>query len=541
MKRCPTCQRTYSDEALNFCREDGAPLMQDYSSPLAAQAPSNNLDQNRSDAVSTILLRSDDLLGGALASSALAPPSRRRSSRKVIDSLAVLPLVNAGDDPETEYLSDGITESLINKLARMPKLRVMARSTVFHYKGREIDPRLVGQDLGVRAVLTGRVIHQGDRLFIAAELVNTMDGAHIWGEQYNRPFSDIFEMQEEIAREITDKLRLKLTRNEKKTLSKRNTKNPAAYQLYLKGRYHWNKRTGEGLREGLKFFQQAIELDPDYASAYAGMSDSYTLLVVREELSPEEGFAKAKAAAEMALKIDDALGKAHASMAHVLLHQWEWEGAEREFNRSFELNSSYPSGHHWYSEYLIATGRLDEAVSEAKQAHELDPLSRIINVNIADVLYYARRYDESIKQSRKTIEMDNTFWIAHIVLAKAFLEKGFYDEAIAELHKAAKLSEGSTEVMSLHGYAYAVSGNRERAQEVLDGLSKQSERRPVSPFHFARIFAGLNEPDMAFHHLDQAFERLAVPLYTFKVDPRFDNLRSDPRRIDLLRRMNLPA
>jgi TolB-like protein len=334
-----------------------------------------------------------------------SPKSSRRS--KAIDSLAILPLENASADSDMEYFSDGVTESIINALSQLPKLRVVARSTVFRYKGREADPQKVGQQLGVRAVLTGRVRQAGDELMIAVELIDVPNDEHLWGEHYNRKLSGIFDVQEEIAKEISERLRLKLTGAQKKRLAKRYTANAEAYQLYLRGRYFWYKRTEEALRKSIAYFNQAIAADPSYAAAYAGLSDSYALLALRGIIAPREGLLQAKAAARKALEIDDLLGEACASLAHARLHDWDWSGLDEEFKRAIGLNPGHAIAYHWYSEYLMAMGRLDESIAIIKQGQETDPISPVIIATLGYTLLFAREYDQAIEQFRKALELDS--------------------------------------------------------------------------------------------------------------------------------------
>jgi serine/threonine protein kinase len=458
---------------------------------------------------------------------------------RIISSLAILPLVNASADAEVEYFSDGITESLINNLSQLRQLRVMAHSTVFRYKGQEIDPRQVGSELKVHAVLIGRVLQRGNRLNIRAELVDVRDGARLWGEHYDRSLADIFAVQEEIAREIYENLRLKLTGEEKQRLIKRPTENNLAYHAYLKGRYCWNKRTNEWLEKGMEHFQEAIELDSNYAAAYAGLSDSYTLLVIKEALPPSDGFSRAKAAATTALRIDESLAEAHASLAHAMLHNWEWTSAETEFKKAIEINPAYPSAHHWYSEYWEATGYLDKAIAEAKTAQELDPLSLITNVHLADLLYFARRYEESVEQAMKTLDFDQNFAPAHQTLARAYAEMGMYEEALSELQITLQLRQDSMECAWLMGHIYAVSGRTDEARDVLDQLIEQSMNRYVSPCGLAFIHVGLGETDQAFTWLEKAYEQHCGELFDLKVEPKYDSLRSDPRFRHLLERIGL--
>ena len=467
------------------------------------------------------------------------PITAVRRLRKSIRSLAVLPLVNASEDPGMDYFSDGITESIINTLSHLPKVKVIARNTVFRYRDREIDPQAAGRELGVQAVLTGRVRQVEDNLFISAELTSIEDGSQVWGEHYHRKLSDIFQIQQEITKEITDKLRLKLNRGEKGRVNRAYTGNVEAYHAYLKGRYFWNKRTNESLHKGIEYFKQAIELDPAYAAAYAGLSDSFVLLVTRERMPAVEGLSKAKAAAEMALKIDDKLAEAHASRAHATLHNLEWDEAEKEFRRAIELNPGYATAHHWYTEYLLATGQLDEAVAEAKLAADLDPLSLIISSHFGDVLYFARRYDESIDQCRKTLEMDPHFFAARIDLGRAYAQKGMFEQGLEEIHKARELIPDTLEGAWMIGSILASAGRTEEAQKVLTHLHEESKHRFVSPTGIASIHAALGEKDQAFEWLDKACRNNDLDLFHLKVDPGLDSLRSDPRFPDLLQRIGL--
>lgn len=475
-----------------------------------------------------------------VAASRKTQTTRRSRSRKAIDSLAILPLLNASGDPDTEYLSDGITESIINNLSQLPKLRVMARSTVFRYKGKDVDPQSVGQELGVRAALTGRVLHRGDLLIIKAELVDAEDGSHLWGEQYNRELSDIFTIEEEISREISDKLRLKLSGAEKKRLTKRYTENTEAYRLYLKGRFYWNKRTEDGLKRGIEYFQKAIESDPGYALAYAGLADSYNILASYSALAPKEAFPRAKAAAIRALELDDKLAEAHTSLAFIKFgYDWDWAESEREFKQAIQLNPGYAIAHNFYAVILAALGRFDEAMAQIKKAHELDPLSLPINTNLGWLLYLARRYDESIHQYLKTIELDEGFPLAHRRLAQTYERKQMYSEAVAEFQKAITLSGEDVEVLSARGHFYAILGETEKANEVLQRLHALEGSRYVPAYLVARIYLGLGDNDRVFELLDKAYQERYGYLAYLNVEPLFDRIRSDPRFSELVRRMGL--
>ena len=479
---------------------------------------------------------------GAVTSSAFrkTQSTRRVRSRRAIDSLAILPLINAGGDPDTEYLSDGITESIINNLSQLPKLRVMARSTVFRYKGKEVDPQRVGQELGVRASLSGRVLQRGDLLIIRAELVDTEDGSHLWGEQYNRKLSDIFTIEEEISREISDKLRLKLSGAEKKQLTKRYTENTEAYQLYLKGRFYWNKRTPEGLTKGIEYFQQAIVSDPGYALAYAGLADSYNILVSYSALAPHDAFPKAKAAAAKALEIDGKLAEAHTSLAFVKFgYDWDWAEAERGFKQAIQLNPGYAFAHNFYAVLLSALGRFDEAFVLIRNAQQLDPLSLPINTNLGWLLYLARRYDEAIQQYLKAIDLDDGFPLAHRRLAQTYEQNHRYSEADAEYQKAVALSGEDVELLSARGHFYAIVGEIDKANGVLKQLEAFGKSRYVPAYLIARIYLGLGEIDRVFDLLEKAREEKYGYLAYLDVEPMFDGIRADPRFEELIHRVGL--
>ncbi len=461
---------------------------------------------------------------------------------KAIDSIAVLPFANASGDPNAEYLSDGITENLINNLSQLPKLRVVPRSLAFAYKGRETDPRKAGRELNVRAVLMGRVAQRGETLNIQTELVDVAEVSQLWGQQYNRKLSDIIVIQEEISKAVSEKLRLRPTGEEQKRLTKRYTENPEAHQLYLKGRYLWNRRTAQTLQRAAAYFQQAIDKDPSYALAWAGLADCYALYSFYGARSPEEAFPKAKEAAAKALEIDDALAEAHASLAWIkTTYDWDWPGAEREFKRTIELNPNYATVHMWYAGgYLSAMGRLDEALAVIKRAEEMEPLSPIISSTVGVQLYDARQYDQAIEQLRRVIDTDANFPQAHLYLGWAYEQKGMFEEAIAEFEKGSKLSGGDPRMVGALGHAYAVSGRKDRAQNVIVDLKQQSRRRYVAPFEIAVIYIGLGDKDLTFEWLEKAYRDHSHWLTWLKVDPRFDSLHGDSRYRDLRRRMGLP-
>ena len=451
-------------------------------------------------------------------------------SSSVIESIAVLPFVNEASDTDAEYFSDEITESLVNNLSQLPKLRVVPRSVVLNYKGHETDPRKIARDLNVRAVLTGRVHRRGDTLSIQVDLIDATNVAQMWGQHYDRRVSDLLLVQEDISRDIFENLRLKLSVEEQKQLE--------AFSLYLKGRNSWNKRTEDGLLQGIDYFQKAIEVDQGYAPAYAGLADCYNMLVVYGISQPKEAFPKAKEAATKALSIDGTLAEARTSLAFIK-HRWDWgrEDAEREFQLAIKSKPSYAPAHQWYSSYLVAMGRFDEAIAEAKRAEELEPLSFISNSHLGWILYFAGRYDEAIAHCKRLLDVDPNFFPARRYMGLAYEQKGMYSEAIDQFQQGVKLS-GSPLMMSLLGHAYAASGKKAEAQRILAELAQQKQRY-VSPYTVATIYAGLGEKDQAFKWLEKAFEERDIWLMNLKVDPVLKNLRSDQRFTNLLQRIGL--
>jgi TolB-like protein/DNA-binding winged helix-turn-helix (wHTH) protein/Tfp pilus assembly protein PilF len=484
------------------------------------------------------------LAGGVMLASLLVIviwPWLSRGRGDAIDSVAVLPFVNASTDPDAEYLSDGIPETLIGQLSQIPRLKVMARSTVFRYKGANVDPQKVGRELNVRAVLTGKVLQRGEMLTISMELMDVRDGSQLWGKQYNRKLADTLAVQEDIAREVTDKLRLRLASVEEKRLTAHVTENVEAYQLYLKGRYHWNKRTPDGIQKAIESFQQAIEKDPGYALAYAGLADCYH--VPANPLPPRKKMPLAKAASMKALQLDDTLVEAHTSLARVLfVYEWDWPAAEKEFKRAIELNSRYAPAHQWYGGYLTATGRFREADAEKKRALELEPLSLVINFEVGLASYFSRNYNQAIDQFQKTLELDSNFPPPHTFLAAAYEQKGMLKEATTAFQKAITITQGParTQATAGLGYVYAVSGRKAEARKILAELQSLSEHRYVPATDTALIYAGLGDKDKAFAWLDKAYEEHSFSLSNLKVEPRFDPLRSDPRFADLLRSIGFP-
>jgi serine/threonine-protein kinase len=465
--------------------------------------------------------------------------SMRHSADNIIDSIAVLPFSNASKNPDTEYLSDGISEGLINRLSRLPGVKVIARTSSFRYKGKEVDPQEVARALGVKAILTGRVTQLGENLLISVELVDARDKTQIWGEQYNRHSSDLLAMQTAISTEIADRLRWKLTESAAQQLVKHETAHPQAYELLLKGRYYWNQRTPDSLRKSIDYFEQAIALDSRYAAAYAGLADSYTLLGIQEVELPRQAFAEARAAALKALELDPALAEAQTSLAHISLHSWNLQAADQEFKRALELNPQYANLHHWQAEYFTALQRSVEAVAAEQRSLELDPLSLVINTDLGWHLYFGRQYEQAIAQYRRALELDRNFPLAHLRLGQVYAQKGMYQEAISELNQAVTLSGGSTEAISALGHAYALVGQREQALQALNQLQERAKQGYVSAYFIARIYLGLGDKEQTFNWLEKAYANGSGWLVFIKAEPQLDSLRPDARFADLLRRIGL--
>lgn len=461
-----------------------------------------------------------------------------RGDKEAITSIAVLPFVNASNNPDAEYLSDGISESLINSLSQLPQLKVIARSSSFKFKGKSTEPREVAQALNVRAILTGRVIQVGDQLQISAELVDARDGTQVWGDQYNRKATDLLAMQSEISREIAEKLRLKLTNTEQQQLAKRATAKPEAYELLLKGRFYRSKGGPEGRTKALEYFSQAVTLDPNYALAYGELAASYNGLISSATVDPKVIRPKAQAAAERALQLDETLPEAHLPLATLRFNNWEWAAAEREYKRTIELNPSFSAAHRVYATYLSSMGRNEEAISEVRRARELDPLSALANFRVGGVLLNARRHDEAIEQLKKTLELDPNFTLTHLWLAYAYAAKGQYAQAIAEYKEAVKLGEDATSTQIYLGYSLAMSGKRNEALGILKEM--QTTTKYVSPAELAILHAGLGDKEQAFAALERAYAAHDFQLQYLKNEASYDSLRSDPRFADLVRRVGLP-
>ena len=459
-------------------------------------------------------------------------------ARKAIDSLAVLPFVNAGTDADAEYLSDGISETLMTQLSRVPGLKVKSRDSVFRYKGKEAEA--AGKELGVRAVLKGRIVERGGNLSIAVELVDTSDNNLIWREQYSRKMGDILSMEEEISREVYAQLRVKLTGEERKQVARRSTENVEAYQLYLRCRYGWDRRTEEIIANSLEYCREAVEKDPRFALAWAELAGTYSALGLYAMRPRQETYERAKAAAERALALDDTIATAHIALARVKTeYEWDWAGAEREYQRAIALDPDSGRPHQNYGVHLAAVGRTKEAVAEMRRAVELEPMAPIFGANVGWYLYVDHRYGEAEPACRKAIEMDPNYPWGHNCLAAVYLATGRYREAVAEQQQAIVLSKRGNLELTYLGYALAVSGDRAGALKVLDEIQEIRRKRFFPLENIAVVYAGLGDKDRAFEWFEKAFAERSMHSWIYP-DPRLDAIRSDPRFKDLMRRMGLP-
>ena len=579
MKRCPQCNRVETDEGLKFCRVDGATLVSDSSSvggdTLAARLGSG---PESSEIETSLLPHSSTIpeinrttgpttaLPGSQVQGTtreLAKPKRRRlafaavggalviicalgyfywsrSRMTAIESIAVMPFVNESGNADVEYLSDGMTETLISSLSQLPNLNVKPRSSVFRYKGKDTNPQIIGKELNVQAILNGRVVQRGQDLSLFVELIDVALEKVVWSQQYNRKQADLVTLQSEIARDVSSKLKSQLSGAEVAKVEKNYTANAEAYQLYLKGKFHWNKRTGEALKQAAEFYRQAIERDPNYALAYSGLAETYVLFSSYDVAPANDSMPQAKAAALRALEIDDSLAEAHTALGFYLSnYEWDRAGSEKEYRRAIELKPNYSTAHHWLGADLGNVKRFDESLAEMRRAEELDPLSPIIGTNLGDMLVLARRYDEGIAQYKRTLVRNPNFAYAHAALSRAYGAKGMYGEAIAETRRYMELDNNSVG-QGILGLWLAKSGKRDEAVKLLGDLKQESTRKYVQNYDFALIYIGLGNKEEALNYLEKHMTSGAETANTYAVAPELDDLRSEPRFKAMLKRMNLP-
>ena len=572
MKRCPKCNRAESDDSLAFCRADGTRLVSDGSfvsegagtlrfdpAPVKGEtetrilptgevlgrptAPTTALDGRQPSGDTQGLSKPKSRRGGVLIVGALVAVALTAASfyslRKggtAIESIAVMPFVNEGGNADAEYLSDGMTETLISGLSQLPNLNVKPRSSVFRYKGKEASPQTIAAELNVRAILNGRVVQRGQDVSLYVELIDVALDRAVWSQQYNRKQSDLITLQSEIARDVSGKLKTKLSGADEAKVTKTYTTNPEAYQLYLRGNFYRTKYTEEGYRKGIECYEKAIAIDPNYALAYHGIAAAYDY-ANGYYLSPNESEPKAKAAATKALELDETLAETHFLLGKIVFwYEWDWAAAERHTKRANELDPTYPAD---YPVYLVAMGRFDEAVKAQEAVLQRLPLDLNMNLDSAGILLLAGRYDQSIEQTRKALELDPNFWWAYQNLGLAYERKKQYPEAIAALEKA---RQGDVNPSSLGylGYVYAAAGKKAEALRVLDELKESSKRQYVPSYSIAIIYAGLNDKNKAFEWLNKAYDERSHFIALLKVETVLDNLRPDPRFADLMRRVGLP-
>lgn len=515
-----------------------ATLMSASTRASSAEVIANEIKRHK---LATVIVAGVVLLVAAAVAFGIRSYLHAGSTEVAIESIAVVPFVNQSNDPGADWISDGLTESIINNLTQLPNLKVIARSSVFRYKGKEDDPLTIGRDLGVRAVLTGRLMQRGETMIISAELVDIRDNKQLWGEQYERKLADMLSVQREIAREITNNLRPTLSGVDQLRMDKQYTANPEAYQLYLQGRYYWNKRSPGDFQKSIAYFQQAIEKDPNYALAYSGLADAYTLLTVYTNEPPVQLMPKAKAAALKALELDDKLAEAHASLGQIVIYyDYDFVTAEKEYERALELNPNYAPAHQWLAEHLATMRRFDEALAEIKRALELDPFSVIMNRIYGDIFMDQKRFDEAIEQYRKTLELDPNFPTTQLFLARAYEAKGMNDQAVAQYALAGRFTGVPPEKLAEANQVYAKSGWKAYLQKSLDYILSQPPNRQFPPFAAATYYARLGQKEEALYWLQRGYEERDFRLRHISVMFEFDNLRSDSRFVELVRKMGLP-
>lgn len=565
MKRCPECRRDYYDETLLYCLDDGNALLE---GPASADEPATSIlhetsgpgeEQTRAQihtTEQTAVLPSgvaDVPRSKSFDKRSLLPPVvlavivlggfvsyRYFVPTKQIDSIAVMPFVNESGNADVEYLSDGMTETLIKSLSQLPNLAVKARSTVFYYKGKETSPKKIGEELGVQAVLLGRVGGRGDDLKLSLELVNTQSQDVIWTEQYDRKQADLVSLQSEIAKDVSSKLKSKLSGVDEAKVTKASTANPEAYQSYLKGRYYWNRRTAENLSKAIEQFKVATDRDPNYAIAFAGLADCYALLNEYAGTPTNETLPQAKAYAERAIALDGSLAEPHATLGTINRQLWQWTAAEKEYNRAIEINPNYATAYHWSTVMFLYRGRKDEALRNIQRAHELDPLSSVITATVTWVYITRAEYEPAIENALRLIDLDPNFGIAYDNLGAAYLKTGRKDEALASFEKAAQLTNRWGYVLGNLGYAYAAAGKRTEALAVIKELEGKYYRKEAPGLSVASVYTGLGDRDKAFEWLEKDFEARQGNLPDITTSIPLESLRDDPRFKDLVKRMGLP-
>jgi len=559
MKQCPECKRVYNDESLNFCLDDGTELIYGPAEPpTAIMSSKDEMFSEAATRTTGVPTSGSERPSFDTRHASKGTPSRRLlaialfgvvlvtliglcgywylrpTAAKQINSLAVMPFSNDSGTPDAEYLSDGITDTLINSLSKIPGLNVKARSSVFRYKGRNVEPATVGKDLSVKAVLTGRVVQRGDGLSLYLSLVDTETGDQIWGENYDRKLADIVAVQKEITEDVSQKLQLRLSGADVQRATKNYTNDPEAYQLYLRGRHHVLKSTQPDIEIAIKYFQQAIDRDPSYAMAYVGLADAYRAPVL--ESFPLEALTKSKAAVQKALEIDDTLSDAHAILGFIIFwYEWNWVASEAELKRAIELDPKNADAHIFYAHLLSNTARHDEALKEARLARELDPLNVRTCALEGEFLLHAGHVDEGLARLKSTIELDPNNWMAHLFSTSVYIEKGMFDDAIAEGRKTTEIHPHSRS-FSFLGYALAKSGRKREANEELQKIFDEQNGRWISPYSIAMLYNGLDDREQTYKWLEKGLVDRDPRMVFLKVEPKWNNLRSDPHFQEISRK-----
>jgi TolB-like protein len=465
-----------------------------------------------------------------------------KATATAIDSIAVLPFIKQNNDSNIEWIADGLTESIINGLTPIQNLKVIPRSSVFRYKGKEIDPLKVGHELGVSAVLTGRLLQRGNDLVVSTELIDVRHNKQIWGDHYQRKLSDLLAVQTDIANAISTNLRPTLSGSVTDKIKKRYSQNSEAYQLYLKGRYHWIKFTPEDHLRAAAYFNQAIAIDPNFALAYSGLSDTFGASATNGWTSPREGYLKAKIASKKAVELDDSLAEAHASVGAVaMFYDFDWATAEKEYKRAIELNPSYEISLELYSYLLVALGRFDEGIRMVQLGVEAAPASVVLSDDLVQAFYLAHRFDDGLRQAQKSLDMDPNHYGIFVILAQLYEAKGIHDAAIEQCRKGIGLVGRTSVILSFLGHAYAESGRRDEAIKIINELNERSRNEYISPYDVAIIYVGLRDKEKAFEQLNRAYDDRAGWIININVDPIFDPIRSDPRFVELVKRMKFPS
>ncbi len=578
MKRCPQCYRIENDDALAFCRADGTALVIDSASldnaertaqlesPADVSEVHTSILPHRTDAHMSRLTAPTTVLPAPSAPlstpAAVAPLHQKKlviaiasaillglaaagylfvasRNKGAIQSIAVMPFVNEGGNADVEYLSDGMTETLINSLSQLPNLSVKARSSVFRYKGKDIDPKKLASELGVEAVLTGRISQRGNQVTLNVELIDARTENALWGNKYERSSAELVALQSEVARDVSTKLKSTLSGADEARVTKKYTANPEAYQFYLKGRFYWNKRTVDGLKQAAAYLQQAVEKDPGYALAYSALADTYVLFSAYSVASPKDSMPKAKAAALKAIELDSSLAEPHATIgAYYSGYEYNLKAAEDELKRAIQLNPNYPTAYHWLALILVPLRKNDEAIATARRAEQLDPLSAIISADTAFDFFLLHRYDDAIQQAQHTLTIDPNFYYAHYLMGKAYNQKGMYKEAVSTLRRAVELNADPIARATL-AQSLALSGQRAEAMKLLEELKADSTHSYIPNYFLATAYLALGDRDTALALLEKDADERCVYLQWMAVDPELDGLRNDPRFAALLQKVGV--